>query len=118
MSDLPKLARHSTGDIFVCDITDAILKDDLASMEHPFYSLSKKPDREPRRYEHKGQWIDLAPVSTDTQAASVTRLGKPANAPSLVLGFVSESPRLSVRQAKRRPQNLGITLRRKHRPAG
>lgn len=61
MSDLPKPARHSTGDIFVCDITDAILKDDLASMEHPFYSLSKKPDREPRRYEHKGQWIEFRP---------------------------------------------------------
>lgn len=61
MSHDLKLARHPTGDLFVCDITDAILKDDLASMEHPFYSLSKKPDREPRRYEHKGQWIEFRP---------------------------------------------------------
>ncbi|WP_120505304.1 replication initiator protein A [Sulfitobacter mediterraneus] len=56
-----KPVRHSQGDLFVCDITDVILKDDLASMEHPFYSLSKKPDREPRRYEHNGQWIEFRP---------------------------------------------------------
>jgi hypothetical protein len=61
MPDPSKPLRHPTGDLFVCDVTDAILKDDLASMEHPFYSLSKKPDREPRRYEHKGQWIEFRP---------------------------------------------------------
>lgn len=59
-SDLKPL-RHPRGDLFVCDITDVILKDDLASMEHPFYSLSKKPDRESRRYEHNGQWIEFRP---------------------------------------------------------
>ncbi|NKC10850.1 MAG: hypothetical protein GKR94_01165 [Gammaproteobacteria bacterium] len=52
---------HAQGDLFVCDITDVILKDDLALMEHPFYSLSKKPDREPRRYEHNGRWIEFRP---------------------------------------------------------
>lgn len=56
-----KPIRQPQGDLFVCDITDVILKDDLASMEHPFYSLSKKPDREPRRYEHNGQWIEFRP---------------------------------------------------------
>ncbi len=56
-----KPMKHPQGDLFVCDITDVILKDDLASMEHPFYSLSKKPDREPRRYEYKGQWIEFRP---------------------------------------------------------
>ena len=61
VSDRLKPMKHPAGDLFVCDITDAILKDDLASMEHPFYSLSKKPDREPRRYEHKGQWIEFRP---------------------------------------------------------
>ena len=61
MSDRMKAPKHPQGDLFVCDITDAILKDDLASMEHPFYSLSKKPDREPRRYAAKGQWIEFRP---------------------------------------------------------
>lgn len=61
MTEHLKAIKHPQGDLFVCDITDVILKDDLASMEHPFYSLSKKPDREPRRYEHKGQWIEFRP---------------------------------------------------------
>lgn len=61
MSEHLKPVRHPQGDLFVCDITDVILKDDLASMEHPFYSLSKKPDREPKRYEYKGKWIEFRP---------------------------------------------------------
>ncbi len=56
-----KPLKHPQGDLFVCDVTDVILKDDMASMEHPFYSLSKKPDRDPRRYEYKGQWIEFRP---------------------------------------------------------
>lgn len=56
-----KPLKHPQGDLFVCDITDVILKDDLASMEHPFYSLSKKPDREPRRYVYKDKWIEFRP---------------------------------------------------------
>lgn len=61
MSTHLKPQKYPQGDLFVCDITDVIIKDDMASMEHPFYSLSKKPDREPRRYEHKGQWIEFRP---------------------------------------------------------
>lgn len=61
MSEYLKPIRHPQGDLFVCDITDVILKDDILSMEHPFYSLSKKPDREPRRYEHNGNWIEFRP---------------------------------------------------------
>lgn len=56
-----KPRKRRNGDLFVCDITDVILKDDLATMEHPFYSLSKKPDRETRRYEHNGNWIEFRP---------------------------------------------------------
>lgn len=61
MTEHLKPIKHAQGDLFVCDITDVILKDDLASMEHPFYSLSKKPDREPRRYEHGDKWIEFRP---------------------------------------------------------
>lgn len=61
MSEHLKPMKHPQGDLFVCDITDVILKDDMASMEHPFYSLSKKPDREPRRYEYKDHWIEFRP---------------------------------------------------------
>ena len=54
-----KPKKHVQGELFVCDITDVILKGDMASMEHPFYSLSKKPDREPRRYEQGDKWIEF-----------------------------------------------------------
>ncbi|MEA1053198.1 replication initiator protein A [Lamprobacter modestohalophilus] len=51
----------SGNELFVCDLVDVVLKDDMASMEHPFYSLSKNPDYKPRRYEHNGKWIEFRP---------------------------------------------------------
>jgi plasmid replication initiation protein len=30
-------------------------------MEHPFYSLSKKPDTAIRKYEHNGNWLEIVP---------------------------------------------------------
>jgi hypothetical protein len=53
--------RHPQGDIFLCDVADAVLKDDLATMEHPFFSLSKKPDTNVRRYEHGDKWLEVVP---------------------------------------------------------
>ena len=53
--------RHPQHDLFICDVADAVLKDMMANMEHPFYSLSKKPETNIRRYEHNGQWIQITP---------------------------------------------------------
>ncbi|GGG87704.1 plasmid replication initiator protein RepA [Salipiger pallidus] len=53
--------RHPQHDLFICDVADAILKDMMAHMEHPFYSLSKKPETTVRRYEHNGNWIEITP---------------------------------------------------------
>jgi hypothetical protein len=53
--------RHPNQDLFICDILDAIPKDDMASMEHPVFSLSTKPDRATRHYEHRGARIDIVP---------------------------------------------------------
>ncbi len=53
--------RHPQHDLFICDVADAVLKDVMAHMEHPFYSLSKKPETAIRRYEHKGNWIEITP---------------------------------------------------------
>ncbi|MBU0778798.1 MAG: replication initiator protein A [Alphaproteobacteria bacterium] len=33
----------------------------MVEMEHPFYSLSKKPETAVRRYEHNGNWIEITP---------------------------------------------------------
>ena len=35
--------RHPQHDLFICDVADAVLKDVMQHMEHPFYSLSKNP---------------------------------------------------------------------------
>jgi len=53
--------RHPTADFFVCDIFDALPKDDLGSMEHPMFSLSTRPDRRILNYSHNGYEITVTP---------------------------------------------------------
>jgi hypothetical protein len=53
--------RYPIQDFFVCDVTDAIPKDDMGSMEHPMFSLATKPDVSIREYEHKGVTISVHP---------------------------------------------------------
>ena len=53
--------RHPTRDFFVCDIFDALPKDDMASMEHPMFSLSTRPDKRILSYEHNGTEITVTP---------------------------------------------------------
>lgn len=53
--------KYPQMDLFLCDISDAIPKDIMQEMEHPFYSLSKKPEMKPRRYENGDNWIEIAP---------------------------------------------------------
>lgn len=45
----------------MCDIFDAVPKADMASMEHPIFSLSTKPDTRVREYEHNGIKIAIKP---------------------------------------------------------
>ncbi len=52
--------RHG-GDIFVCDILAAIPKDDMASMEHPVFSLSTRPDLRVLAYAHNGLTVTVVP---------------------------------------------------------
>ena len=62
-SERPPLlpVRHPNQDLFICDVLDAIPKDDMASMEHPVFSLSTKPDNRTRRYEHNDSVIEIIP---------------------------------------------------------
>jgi plasmid replication initiation protein len=53
--------RHPIRDFFVADILDWALKDDRHSMEHPMFSLSKKPDRRIRRYERNAVHVTIKP---------------------------------------------------------
>lgn len=51
----------SQGDFFVCDFFAAVPKHDLASMEHPLFSLSTRPDRRILEYDHNGTEIRITP---------------------------------------------------------
>lgn len=53
--------RRAESDFFVCDLMDAAPKGDMASMEHPIFSLSTKPDRSIRRYEHGDVFVEIKP---------------------------------------------------------
>lgn len=55
--------RHPNRDFFACDIFDTLpyFKDDQASMEHPVFSLSTKPDMRILHYEHNGNSITIKP---------------------------------------------------------
>lgn len=60
-SDVLLPERYPQHDLFICDVADAVLKDVMQHMEHPFYSLSKKPETTIRHYEHNGQWLEITP---------------------------------------------------------
>jgi hypothetical protein len=55
--------RRPVPDFFVCDIMDAAPKSDMASMEHPVFSLSTKPDHRVRRYENGPSYVEIKPSS-------------------------------------------------------
>jgi len=49
--------RHPNLDFFVADLFSWPVKDDQASMEHPFFSLAKNSPTVIRYYEHNGNSI-------------------------------------------------------------
>lgn len=53
--------RHPEPDFFVCDIFDAVPKSDTASMEHPLFTLSTKPDMNTRQYRNGNNWLKIEP---------------------------------------------------------
>ncbi|UMA67276.1 replication initiator protein A (plasmid) [Roseivivax marinus] len=53
--------RMQQADFFVCDVFDAAPKGDMASMEHPIFSISTKPDRRIRRYESGSNFVEITP---------------------------------------------------------
>ena len=55
------VSTNGMRDFFVCDIFDASPKGDLGTMEHPFFSLSTRPDRTIRHYEHNGTSVTVTP---------------------------------------------------------
>lgn len=58
---LPDRMALRGGDFFVCDFFEALPKDDMASMEHPFFSLSTRRDQRILSYSHNGTQITVTP---------------------------------------------------------
>ena len=48
-------------ELFICDVLDAIPKDDIPSMEHPIFTLATQPDMREIHYEHNGTVVDIWP---------------------------------------------------------
>ena len=48
-------------DFFICDLPWGWPKDDMASMEHPMFSLATRPDRRVLRYAHREATIEVTP---------------------------------------------------------
>lgn len=61
MSAIVDQGRGGTRDFFVCDFLAPAVKHDLASMEHPVFSLSTRPDRRILNYQHNGTEITVTP---------------------------------------------------------
>ena len=53
--------RREQDDFFICDIFDAAPKGDMASMEHPVFSVSTKPDMKIREYKNERQFLKVTP---------------------------------------------------------
>ena len=54
--------RHKQGDFFIAEIFDNLpIKDDMAGMEHPLFTLSKKPDNRILRYKNGNTTVEMQP---------------------------------------------------------
>ncbi len=63
MADFLTPDKYKQKDFFICDVFDTY-KDDSASMEHPVFSLSTKPDHRMLVYEYNGNTIKIKPSYT------------------------------------------------------
>lgn len=95
MSLLPE--RHPNLDFFVLDIADAVPKDDLASMEHPLFSLATKPDMRHLEYRNGQNILKIRP----------SPLGLPTIMDKDILIFVISQ----LMARKNRGQEIGDTVR-------
>jgi plasmid replication initiation protein len=55
--------RHPVRDFFVLDVLDVAPRSDMASMAHPVFSLSTKPETRILRYENDGVIVEIHPSS-------------------------------------------------------
>lgn len=95
-------ARHKQGDFFIADIFDNLpLKDDLASMEHPLFTLSMKPDMRILRYENGGVSVEMQPSA----------FGLPNIMDKDVLLYCASIIMAKINEGEVPPQTIRLSLR-------
>ncbi len=57
----PAALPAAVPDFFICDFLGPAPKDDMASMEHPLFTLATRPDRRILRYAHGAAEIEITP---------------------------------------------------------
>ena len=57
----PAAGLPAATDFFICDFLGPTPKDDMASMEHPLFTLATRPDRRILRYVHGAAEIEITP---------------------------------------------------------
>lgn len=92
---------HPNQDFFVCNLFDGVpsFKDDQASMEHPIFSLSTKPDMRELHYEHNGNSITISPSYT----------GLPTIHDKDILFYCTSYLRAAIREGHKPNQRLQFT---------
>ncbi len=61
VAGLPAAPPIPPGGFFICDFLSPPVKDDMASMEHPLFTLATRPDRRVLRYSHGEAEIEVTP---------------------------------------------------------
>src|SRR3546814_339183 len=83
--------RHPNQDLFICDVLDAIPKDDMASMEHPVFSLSTALLQTLTRFPRLGSCTVKVSCDERFQRTAFYRRGHPMGG-ALVLSIRHQLP--------------------------
>jgi plasmid replication initiation protein len=107
--------RHPIRDFFVLDVMDVAPRSDMATMEHPIFSLSTKPETRTLSYDHNGAKIQIIPSSTglptihdkDLLIYCISRLVHAKNAGHAISPSVRLTTHDMLVQTNRPTNNLG-----------
>jgi plasmid replication initiation protein len=107
--------RHPIRDFFVLDVMDVAPRSDMATMEHPIFSLSTKPETRTLAYEHNGAKLQIIPSSIglptihdkDLLIYCISRLVHAKNAGTAITPCVRLTTHDMLVQTNRPTNNLG-----------
>jgi plasmid replication initiation protein len=115
MVDLLLPDRHPMRDFFALDVLDVTPKSDMATMEHPVFSLSTKPETRTLSYAHSDVKIEIIPSSIglptvfdkDILIYCISKLVHMKNAGQPIGASVRLTTHDMLRQTNRPTNNLG-----------